>query len=295
VATGGERSNASGRSGGPAGGGAGRPGPATLGFDALLEVQRRGLQAAGELVDRLVRAVDGPGADAHGDAAPADHARGAGPEGRAAPAGPGPAAGPGRDGGHDPEDAGGEALDQLARAWADWVRRGLSVFDGVAGGDPTAAPPGGQATAASPGGATDPASGPDVALDAEGAVGVVRLVAHPDHPPGAGSPVGPVAGSTEVWLHNRGARDRTSVALHGGPLLGSDGALLPAGAVHLSPAVVDLPARSSRGVTVAVRTEAAPGTYRGVVVASGEPEAWIALEVAVTGRQRGDGDGDDGR
>jgi hypothetical protein len=295
VATGGERSNTRDRSGGPTGGNAGRPGPATLGLDALLEVQRRGLHAAGELVDRLVRAVDGPDADPHGDGAPADAARRAGPDGRTAPTGPGPAAGPGGDASHDRQDAGGEALDQIARAWADWVRRGLSVFDGAAGGDPPAASPGGTPTAGSPAGAPGPAPGSDVALDAEGAIGVVRLVARPDHPAGAASPVGPVAGSAEVWLHNRGAVDRTAVALHGGPLLGSDGAMLPADAVHLDPAVVDLPARSSRGITVTVRSEAAPGTYRGVVVASGAPEAWIAVEVAVTDRDRGDGDGDDGR
>ena len=291
MAKGGERSNAGGRSDGPAGGAGhdGRAGPATLGLDALLEVQRRGLQAAGELVDRLVRTVDGPGAEPGGDAAPANGARAAGSDGR----------GVGGGASRDPADAGGEALDQLARAWADWVRRGLSVLDGAAGG--TRPPP------ASPGGATDPASGAEVALAAEGAVGVARLVARPDGPPAAAPRVGTddppaaaphvgrVAGSTEVWVHNRGARDRAAVALHGGPLLGSDGMTLSAGAVHVSPAVVDLPARSSRGITVAVRATAAPGTYRGVIVATGDPEAWIALEVTVTDHDGGGGDGDDGR
>jgi hypothetical protein len=294
VTTGGERSNARDRTDGSTG----RPGPATLGLDALLEVQRRGLQAAGELVDRLVRAVDGPDTDAHGDGATAGHANGAGPAGRTAPHRPDPGhAGPGGDASHDPQDASGEAVDQIARAWADWVRRGLSVFDGAASGDPAAAS-GDPPVAGPPADPTAPASGRDVALDAGGAIGVVRLVALPDHSAAAASPAGPAVGSAEVWLHNRGTRDRTAVALHGGPLLGSDGTVLPPGVVDLLPALVDLPARSSRGITVSVRTGAAPGTYRGVVVLSGEPDAWIALEVAVSdhaSRDDGDGDGDDGR
>ena len=44
-----------------------------------------------------------------------------------------------------------------------------------------------------------------------------------------------------------------------------------------------MPARSSRGITVEVRIaqDVNPGTYRGNVLASGGPELWLPVTIAV--------------
>jgi hypothetical protein len=87
-----------------------RPAPAldaAAGVRALVDVQRRGLAAAGDLVDRLVRAVDGdPDGDLEGDGGPGGAG---GPRG----AGAGAATSP---------------VDDLVRLWADVVRLGLDTF-----------------------------------------------------------------------------------------------------------------------------------------------------------------------
>lgn len=252
-----------------------------LGVEALLDVQRRGLEAAGDLVDRLVRSVDGPADETGSDE------RG----GRRAASGDAadPPSSPRTHANGQATDGTGDPLDELARAWAGWVRRGLSVLDGVGATADDGFPPTADGTG-------DRRAGPDLSLAADGAIGVVRLTARADgsaRPSRAGG--APASGSAEVWLHNRGPHDRTGVAVRAGPLLGAGGTTLPARAVRLSPAVFDLPARSSRGLTVTVRTRAVPDTYRGVVVAAGEPDAWLAVEVVVAGGPSGVGDGDDRR
>jgi hypothetical protein len=115
-----------------------RPGPAQLGVEALMEAQRRGLQAAGDLVDRLVLAVDGRRGDAATDERP--------------PNGSAPAAGAARATG---------LADDLLRLWIDVVQRGLDTF-AAAGTAATGAAPPGAAT---------------LALDGSGPAGVVQLTA----------------------------------------------------------------------------------------------------------------------
>jgi hypothetical protein len=58
--------------------------------------------------------------------------------------------------------------------------------------------------------------------------------------------------------------------------------------VRFDPPLVDLPARSSRGVGVSVDDDASPGTYRGVVLASGIPDAWLPIEVVIAAHPPGD-------
>ena len=64
--------------------------------------------------------------------------------------------------------------------------------------------------------------------------------------------------------------------------------MLPAASVRFDPPVVDLPARSSRGVDVSVDADLPAGTYRGVVLAAGIPDAWLPVEVVVAAPRRGD-------
>jgi hypothetical protein len=213
--------------------------PAT-GVRALVDAQRRGLFAANELVDRLIRAE--PHATNEGSTASKR-------ETTTLSAGP---------------------TDDLLRLWVEVVRLGLDTFGHFL-------MPGAQ-------GRHD--SSPHAAINVATAAttGVVRVdvvpLAHSDEivdPAGA-----------EVWLHNGSATAYTDVALHCGDLRASDGAVLPAASVRFDPSVVDLPARSSRGVAVSVLADVQPGTYRGVVLASGVPDAWLPIEVVMAADGRED-------
>jgi hypothetical protein len=219
--------------------------PAT-GVQALVEVQRRGLLAANELVDRLVRSVDGDDVDG---AEPPDESAGS--------------SGSRRDSSMAPS-AGGPA-DDLVRVWVEVVRLGLETFGNFL----------------MPTGPGRPGSSSHVAtLDVATAAstGVVRVVM-PGPPPSGGSTD---RASAEVWLHNGSAAAYSDVALHCGDLRSSDGAVLPAASVRFDPSVMDLPARSSRGVVVSVGADVPSGTYRGVVLATGVPDAWLPIEVVNT-------------
>jgi hypothetical protein len=87
----------------------------------------------------------------------------------------------------------------------------------------------------------------------------------------------------EVWLHNRGPDDRGDVRLHVSDLLSHDGNVIAAGALRIDAAVVPMPARSSRGVVVAVEVGAdvRPGVYRGTLLASGNPDLWLPVVLTV--------------
>jgi hypothetical protein len=94
---------------------------------------------------------------------------------------------------------------------------------------------------------------------------------------------GPDAGHAEIWLHNSGSDAANDVVLRCGDLLTHDGLVMTSSAVHFDPAVVPMPARSSRGVEVRVEPvdDVAPGRYRGMVLMSGFPDVWLPVEVAV--------------
>jgi hypothetical protein len=226
------------------------------GVQALVDVQRRGLLAASDLVDRLVGSVDGDSAGV-GDV-PAAASPGAGGDAQ-------PAAG---------------ATEDLVRLWVDMVRLGLDAFGGLLTPEATGPSRG-------PGGAT-------VDVATARSTDVVRLTV------GRGAAAdgeADVEAGVEVWLHNGSGQAYTGLLPHCGDLRTSDGGVLPAAAVGFDPPVVDLPARSSRGVVVTVtssangsgdvsaggRVGAPPGTYRGVILVGGLPEVWLPVEVAVVG------------
>jgi hypothetical protein len=219
--------------------------PAT-GVRALVDVQRRGLLAANELVDRLVRSVDGDGsAEPHDTSASEAASR----HDAAAPSAGGP-------------------TDDLLRLWVEVVRVGLDTFGHVL-------MPGG------PGRPDTAAHGATLDVATAASTGVVRVLVFPAPSSGGGTD----GAGAEVWLHNGSAADYSDVALHCGDLRASDGAVLPAASVRFDPSVVDLPARSSRGVTVSVAADVPPDTYRGVVLAAGVPDAWLPMEVVMAADQ----------
>jgi hypothetical protein len=53
--------------------------------------------------------------------------------------------------------------------------------------------------------------------------------------------------------------------------------------VAFTPAVVPLPARSSRGVAIRVETgdDVKPGSYRGTILLSDHPGVWLPIAVVV--------------
>jgi hypothetical protein len=220
-----------------------RPGASTLGalagVRALADVQRRGLLAAGELVDRLVSSVDGDG-DGHSHSAA---------------------------GGQTPAGSGVGSVDELVQVWLELVRLGVDVIAQAATTQP-------QRNHGDRG-----ASGATVDVGSQQSSGSVRVEAQAGH----SSPSG--ESEVEVWLHNGTADAQGGIRLHCGDLRAHDGRTLPADAVRFEPPVVDLPGRSSRGVTVhATATDRTTvGTYRGVILAAGAPGVWLPLEVDVTG------------
>jgi len=106
----------------------------------------------------------------------------------------------------------------------------------------------------------------DVATDA--AVGAVQL--------GPGETV-------EIWLHNSGSDDSTDTVLRCSDLLAHDGAVIVSTAVVFTPAVVPLPARSSRGIGIRVEAgdDVKPGSYRGTILLSDHPDVWLPIVVDV--------------
>jgi hypothetical protein len=225
-----------------------RDGERTSAFDpvagvrALADVQRRGLLAATELVDRLVDAVDGAPDDGDGAERAVRHD------------------------GPDTREAAPGSIDELVELWLQLVRLGADVIAQVAAPSrPTHTnPPAAHA-------ARD--QRPSIDVVAQAGTGLVSVTA---------------SRGAEVWLDNTGADDRQGLRLRAGGLLSHEGAALPSGSLRFEPAVVDLPGRSSRGVAVsAVPGDAPPGTYRGVIVAQGAPDAWLPVEVVVGGPDQG--------
>jgi hypothetical protein len=89
---------------------------------------------------------------------------------------------------------------------------------------------------------------------------------------------------SELWLHNRSGAPVADVRVHCGDLRRHDGHAMPSSVVSFDPGRLDeLPDLTSRGIRVAVEVPegAAPGTYRGTVLAANLPDLWLVLEVEV--------------
>lgn len=88
----------------------------------------------------------------------------------------------------------------------------------------------------------------------------------------------------ELWLHNRSGAAVANVHVHCGDLRRHGGEAVAAACVRFDPACLEeLPDLSSRGirVTVEVPADAAPGVYRGTVLAANLPHVWLPIELDV--------------
>jgi hypothetical protein len=235
---------------------------------ALGEIQRRGLHAAGELVDRLIGAVDGerhedPAASAGSPVAaeptPADGTDGAnGSDGDALPT-------------TRPSVHGSPSAD-LMQVWMDVFQRGLQAMAAMA--RPDGALVGGDSIVTADVGRGTATGALHISVVAAGSDGVAG---------GLNGPSGRSA-SAEVWLHNGTSRPMIGLRLHSGDLRSHDGTTLPASGIRFDPPSLDeLPARTSRGVQVLadVADEVPGGVYRGIVLAAGAPEVWLPIVVTV--------------
>ncbi len=194
---------------------------------AFGEIQQRGLQAAGDLVDRMVKAVDG---DGNGEAAPRD-SRSASTT---------------------------SDVDRLFDLWAELFRRSVQAM-------------------------VQPfARGSMAGFTAEEAVVSVDGGA----PPGATIRLtaGARSKTDELFVHNPTVRDVHGLRMHCGGLWAHDGTPL-ADSLVFDPQTIDvLHARSSRGVKISTASDCtgqAPGTYRGIMLVTGLPDAWLPVEVVL--------------
>jgi hypothetical protein len=91
------------------------------------------------------------------------------------------------------------------------------------------------------------------------------------------------AATAVVWLHNRGVKDFGQVRLRCSDLLADDGRVVDSDAVTFGPAVVPMPARSSRGIdmTIKVAADVGPGVYRGTLLAEGHQDLWLPVVLTV--------------
>lgn len=208
---------------------------------ALSAIQAEGFRAASRIVDRFVRAVE---SNTNGEGAAPTADAGA-TDGNAEISANGSV---GANGAVD----GLQEFERLTRAW--WSMMGQFLLRSVP---------------------VSPKAGSEsVSLD------VVNPVAK--HVVSLAATVGGSA-NTEVWLHNRGPDDRPDVRLQCSDLLSHAGNVICAEAVRIDTAVVPMPRRSSRGVdiTIDVPPEVRPGVYRGTLLASGHPDLWLSVVLAV--------------
>jgi hypothetical protein len=200
---------------------------------ALGDVQRRGLQAARELVDRVVATIDHSGSP------------------------PGPAWNGARSAGTEEK----APLGDLMQAWWELAARVMA-----------AVPPTGSTPSSRP---APPEGSIEVDVTGGGLPLPWRLRADTS---------GRLLVPAELWLHNPSSHPVGPIRLSVGDLRASVGALLGPGRLRFDPpGVLDLPARSARGIvmTLSVGEPLEPGTYRGLLQADGAPNLWVTLEIAV--------------
>lgn len=91
-------------------------------------------------------------------------------------------------------------------------------------------------------------------------------------------------GDLTVWLHNTTAHEQRDLRVFCGELVSHNGHCLRAG-LRFTPALIQ---RLGAGESRAVRVEAPahkadpPGTYRGTILVSGQPETWLPVAVTVS-------------
>jgi len=235
---------------------------------ALGEIQRRGLRAAGELVDRLIGAVDGEGHEhpaAAGSPAPAEPTHVDGVDGANGSDGNTP--GPPR-----PSVPGSPSAD-IIQVWMDLFQRGMQAMAATVRPDGALGPGGESIATADVGRGT-----------ATGAVHLSVVAGGSGDLPGGSDGPARRRGSAEVWLHNGTAEPMIGLRLHTGDLRAHDGSTLPSSGLRFDPPSLDeLPARSSRGVVVVadVGDDVPGGVYRGVLLVAGAPDVWLPIVLTV--------------
>lgn len=275
---------------------------------ALGDIQRRGLRAASEIVERLVAAVDGvegrggPGGTASdvdwgtaraatggrgpgdaevdgdergGDAAgDADHRHSGGPAGRD------------NDSGGFARGGAGPDIDGLVDLWAELTKRSLHALVRLAGTGGAASDAGTGTGTGEAARGSRPAAPSTIDVEASGPVTPLRLAVQRDTVPPTDTSTGDASagGVGEVWLHNGADGERDDLRFHCGELRRHDGGVLPGQVVFDPPVVERLLPRSSRGVLVTVADldpAVEAGSYRGIVLVSGLPDVWLPIEVVV--------------
>lgn len=107
---------------------------------------------------------------------------------------------------------------------------------------------------------------------------------------GAAREVAPIAveqsglGDVTVWLHNTTAHEQRDLRVFCGELVSHNGHCLRTG-LRFRPALIErLGAGESRAVRVEAEVHKAdpPGTYRGTILVSGQPETWLPIAVTVS-------------
>ena len=229
---------------------------------ALGEVQRRGLNAARELVERVASAVDRP-----------ENAR--------QPFGwPAGGAGSNGAGGQTPP----ELVNRLMQGWWELTMNTMTAFlPNWTGGPPNhdrrpgPGSPGRNGSREDPAGPHDPA--PTVDVTPESGPVIWHLEVDSD---------GSLHRGGQLWLRNPSPKPLGFLRLSVSDLRADSGATIASSQVCLDPSSVKkFPARSARGVEVELRLDGrvASGTYRGVVRGDGAVDLHIPIEIEVGARR----------
>ena len=217
---------------------------------ALSDVQRRGLEASRKLVDRMLSSIE-PREHASNGAGDLRPSDGFGPPGAPGPSAP------------------WASLQVISEGWIEFLARTMSVMARL---------PGTNGSHGTDGVGHTPAA--EACLDVDDSAGAaITLNITVD---GEAQPV-------ELWMRNLGPNPVGPIRVHAGELRSSDGRVLPSGTVTFQPDTVELPPRSTRGVTVSIGdcTDVATETYRGIIQVAGVPRVSAVLEVTVVGRDDG--------
>ncbi len=203
----------------------------------LADVQAQGVRAASDLVDRLVRSVDG--ARERAEHAPSPDLGGST-----------------RAGASDAEAR------RLIETWIELLQDAAGSIARIAAGAGADAPDSPPRLHVD---GTDIAPRPLVlAVDETGAITV---------------------GGCEIWLHNGAAEPVGPLTVRCGDLQAPDGSVLGASLVAHPAAIDELPARSSRGISLSLEPHGvlSPGAHRGIVQVEGAGGVWLPVEVRVAG------------
>jgi len=212
---------------------------------ALGDVQRRGLRAAQELVERVMVTVDGPGSNKRNprftfDPAPARE--GSNGTGAAMPS--------------------ADLVNQLVQGWWELTVSVLSGFGGTRSNEP------------------DDFVAPhddSLVVDVHHGSAPVSWRLEADTK-------GQVRSGAELWLQNSSPDPLSPIHFSVSDLLAESGARVPSSCVHLDPSeMTELPARSARGILLELHPDepVARGKYRGILATGGARTMLIAIEVEV--------------